>query len=371
MIYGIDVNALTRPNRTGVERYVYELITEMMKAPLMEGERVFLYASAKVDELGVLPAGWEWRIIKLPILTKGWTHLRLSYELLATKPDVFFSPAHEIPLFAGRIKIVNTIHDIAFVHVPKVYTFFNRMRQRWAVARSVKKSDKILTVSETTRDDLGKFYQVQVDRMIVTRLGIRPEDFRVRDEQIDQTLKKYNLKAQNYLITVGRVEKKKGISFLIDVFEKFRQYHPDSDLNLVLAGKMGNGQEDIINNIESSKFKDQIHVLGFVPEEDLAPLMIGSLAYVFPSTYEGFGIPALEAMAAGTPVIASDIPALREVCGDAAIIRSTNSVDDWVEAIGQMQNSELRSQLVQKGTQRSRMFNWSDTAQKTWEVLRG
>ncbi len=370
MIYGIDVNALTRPNYTGVERYVFELISEMMKKPLKEGERVFLYTSNIVDDLGELPEGWEWKVLKLSILSKGWTHMRLSWELLVRPPDVFFSPAHEIPLGSWRTKIVNTIHDIAFVHVPEVYTFFNRFRQKWAVRRAAQKADQILTVSETTKADLEKFYKIRSDRMTVTRLGVRPNKFRVRPRDVDEILQKYHLKAQKYLLTIGRVEKKKGIGFLLQVFEKYIEKHPESDLHLVLGGKMGNGQEEIENQIKSSKAKDRAHVLGFVPEEDLAALMHGSLAYVFPSTYEGFGIPALEAMAAGTPVIASDVPALREVCGDAALIRSTQDIHAWVDAMEQVRGSEIRSNLIEKGNQRVQEFTWQSTAQKTWEVLR-
>ena len=371
MVYGIDVNALVRSNYTGVERYVFELISEMMKKPLKQGERVFLYASDIVEGFGELPSGWEWRILKLPIVPKGWTHLRLSWELLVNRPDVFFSPAHEIPLFSGRTRIVNTIHDIAFVYVPEVYTFFNRLRQRWAVSRSVKKSDRILTVSRTTCDDLEKYYKVSSSQIVVTRLGVRPEQFRIQQDQVNQVLDKYKLKDQRYPITIGRIEKKKGIGFLLDVFDAYLDQNPESGLHLVLGGKMGNGQEEIKRQVESSKYKDRIHILGFVPQVDLAPLIKGALAYVFPSTYEGFGIPALEAMATGTPVITSDIPALREVCADAGMIKSTEDLQGWVDAVGQVQNAEIRLELILKGAKRVERFSWSDTAQKTWEVLRG
>jgi len=370
MIYGIDVNALTRPNYTGVERYVFELISEMMKNPLKEGERVFLYTSDNIDALGELPAGWEFKVLKLSILSKGWTHLRLSWELLINPPDVFFSPAHEIPLGIRRTQIVNTIHDIAFVYVPEVYTFFNLLRQRFAIRLAVMRADRILTVSKTTRNDLEKYYQVPSNRMVVTRLGIRSEDFQTDDHQVNQILSKYSLKPQNYILTIGRIEKKKGIGFLVQVFDEYMGQNPNSDMHLVLGGKMGNGQGEIQSQIENSKFKDQIHVLGFVPEEDLAPLMKGSLVYAFPSTYEGFGIPALEAMASGTPVIISNISALKEVCADAVLIRSTDNIDSWVNAIHRVQNQDIRLNLIKKGFDRVKEFNWEDTAKKTWEVLR-
>ena len=116
--YGIDVNALARERYTGTERYVLELMHEMMRVPLEADERVWLYSSRRVEALGELPQGWEWRILKWP--GKGWTHIRLSWELLRRPPSVFFSPAHEIPLLHRRAKIVNTVHDIAFEIVPEV-----------------------------------------------------------------------------------------------------------------------------------------------------------------------------------------------------------------------------------------------------------
>ncbi|MBM3209163.1 glycosyltransferase family 4 protein [Candidatus Shapirobacteria bacterium] len=370
MKIGIDVNALVRPQYTGVERYVFELLSEMMKTPLLTGERVFLYASQPVKELGVLPAGWEWRILTLPILQKGWTHIRLSWELMINPPDVFFCPAHEVPLGAIRSKIVTTIHDIAFVHVPEVYSQANRLRQAWAVRRAIRSADKILSVSQTTADDLSEHYHVSQDKMIVTRLGIRPEKFEVTEDQIYEVRRVYQLSDAPYLLTVGRVEKKKGIEFLIDVFEAYADKHAESDLRLVLAGKFGHGQEVIENRINKSPVKDRILVLGFVPESHLAPLMNGAHAYMFPSTYEGFGIPALEAMASGTPVIASDVPALKEVCGEAGVIRSHGDVDAWVKALEMFNIAEARDGFVQNGLDLVKQFNWRDTAQKTWEVLR-
>jgi len=355
MILGIEVNALARTQYTGVENYVFELISEMKKLPLRDSERVFLYSSEVIAGLGDLPTGWEWKILKLPLIKKGWTHLRLSFELLVNPPDIFFSPAHEIPLGALRTTIVNTIHDIAFVHVPEVYTFFVRLRQRLAIWWAVRVADKILCVSETTCDDLVSVYKVPVNRIRITRLGMR----RIGIES--------NVRLPHYLLTIGRVETKKNIEFLIDVFDAYCALHPKSDLMLKIAGKPGDGADRIMERIKGSEFKDRIEVLGYV--EDMNDLLSGAWAYTFPSSYEGFGLPALEAMDAGVPVIASDIPALREVCADSAIFASPTDADAWIDALEAMTDDQ-RALLIRKGYERIKFFSWEKTAQKTWKAIR-
>ncbi|MBU4315434.1 glycosyltransferase family 4 protein [Patescibacteria group bacterium] len=356
--YGIDVNALARTQYTGVERYVFELITELIKKPLYKDERVFLYSSKVIKELGQLPYGWEWKILKLPIIPKGWTHLRLSLELLLNPPSVFFSPAHEIPLFSRRTKIVNTIHDIAFVHVPEVYTFCAQVRQHWAVKRSMKRSAHILAVSQTTKDDLLNQYSIDPVKITVTRLGVRLSD------------QKTVQKTKNHFFALGRVEKKKNIAFLIEVFEKFLEKNPGKDVKLVLGGKMGDGSNSICQRIEGSPAKNNIVILGYVSDERMRDLMAESIAYVFPSSYEGFGLPALEAMSHCAPVIASDIPALREVCDKAALFASPTDHQEWLDALDKVSNQDLRNELIRRGKERIKDFSWTDTAQKTLKVLR-
>jgi glycosyltransferase involved in cell wall biosynthesis len=354
--YGIDVNALTRAQYTGVERYVFELIRELMKKPLYKNERVFLYSSAIVKNIGELPDGWEWKILNLPLLKKGWTHLRLSFELFVNPPSVFFSPAHEIPLFHRKSKIVNTIHDIAFVHVPEVYTFFAQARQRWAIKRAIKLSNHILTVSYTTKNDLNNYYSVNQAMMTVARLGVsHRKNFLNSDHG-------------SYFLTLGRIEKKKNIEFLIKVFERFAQKH--ENIKLLLVGKMGDGSEQILKQIDNSKIKKNIEILGFVPDDQLQSLFARSLAFLFPSKYEGFGMPVLEAMSENVPVIASDIPALREICENSAIFASPYSEDEWLGALESIMDDNVRADLITKGKEQIKKFSWEQTARTTLKVLR-
>ncbi|MFH1712151.1 MAG: glycosyltransferase family 1 protein [Patescibacteria group bacterium] len=369
--FGIDANALTRPSRTGTERYVSSLLREMMKFPLQQDEEVILYSSGPIDEFRQLPAGWSLRVLNWPP-KKVWTHARLSWELIRRTPNVFFTPAHEIPRFYRRTKIVSTVHDVAFCIVPEVYSETSRRRQEWAVKRAIREADHLITVSNTTKQDLESIYHVPSSKITATQLAIEPDDFQVSEEKKRFVLQKYRLSRKKYFITIGRVEQKKNVLMLIDAFSEFKRSRPSDDpIELVFGGSVGFGEDVIMAKINASAVKESIKLLGYIPEEDLAGLVSGALAYVFPAHYEGFGIPALEAMAAEVPLIASDIPALREVAGEAAIFASPQSIGQWAGAMKKISDQEVDiDELVERGRERVGQFSWEKTAQKTWEVLR-
>lgn len=362
-IYGIDANVLTRPRITGTERYVKHLLTEMMQEPLKPDERVILYTSKPIKLLPELPENWSEKILKWP-LPKGWTHGRLSIELQNNSPDVFFSPAHEIPLLTGRTKILSTVHDVAFRKYPEIYSTRAKKRQEWAVNRVKQKADRIMTISNTSKQDLVELYQIPASKIHLAHLAVYPADFKTTSGEVERVAQKYQLPQKKYFVTVGRVEKKKNIPLLLKAFQQV-----PGEVELVLAGGFGAGEEEIKQLISQDS---RIKALGYLPDEDLAGLLGGALGYVFPSRYEGFGIPILEAFSAGIPVIASDIPALREVGGEAAKFVGVNNQTGWTVAMRELlQNEQLRDHLVSLGQERLGHFSWSQTAQKTWQVLRG
>ncbi|MFH1632168.1 MAG: glycosyltransferase family 1 protein [bacterium] len=368
---GIDINALTRKNMTGTERYVFELLSEMKKIPLEDDERVLLYSSAPVPSLDPLPAGWSFKILNWwP--RKGWTHGRLSWELIRRTPNVFFTPAHEIPRFHGRLKIVSTVHDAAFRRTPQVYSSAVRRRQEWAVGRAINESAHLITVSKTTKRDLIELYRVPAEKITATPLAVDLEDFQTTEDQISATMQKYRIARGRYFVTIGRIEHKKNILTLLRAFEDLKYTRGAGDpTQLLLGGTFGNNSDDIKIAIAQSPARKDILLPGYIVEEDLAPLIAGSAAYVFPSWYEGFGITALEALAAGTVLIASDIPALREVAGDAAIFADPKSITEWRDAMLNVALNKIdRQSMIDKGMIRLDSFSWSQTAEQTWQALR-
>jgi glycosyltransferase involved in cell wall biosynthesis len=384
--YGIVCDALNLEHKTGVERYLSSLLSAMMAQPLLPDERVLLYVSQIPKkgspllsreegsglEFGILPSGWEWRVLssKLP----GWTHLRLSWEMFRHPPQILFVPAHEVPLYTySKTRVVATIHDVAFKYFPSAYEPVALRRQAWAVQHAIRYAKKIITVSETTSRDLEKFWRITFDRLraipLATDLQPSPS-YGGAGGGINDALLRYRLTAGQYFFYLGRLESKKNIVTLIRAFVTFKQQLGiGSPIKLVLAGKFGFGQAEIQSELKSAG--DDIIVLGFIPDADAAALLKGSLALCFPSLYEGFGLPILEAFAAGVPVIASNIPSSREVAANAAIFVDPNDTPGLVRAMQTiLHEPQTRADLALRGTRRLADFSWQKTAQKTWEVLR-
>lgn len=368
--YGIDASALLKTNPTGVEKYVSHLLKAMMATPLVVNEeQVILYApGAKPDTL-VLPSGWSWQVLKF-WLPKGWTHLRLSAELLFRPPTIFFNPAHEIPLFHRHAKLVSTVHDVVFRHAPAAYSAKNLRRQEWAINRVAKQAQTILAVSQATKQDLIEFYKVKEERIVVTPLAPASEVKAVGATA--DIMRKYDLTPGMYVLCAGRVEAKKNPITLIRAFvELRRRYGIGHPLKLVLAGSLGFGGEEVVKIAKSSNCVNDIVFLGYVPDEDLPTLMGQALCFAFPSLGEGFGLPVLEAMATGVPVVASDLPVLHEAAGEAAMFVPALDVARWTVALDAMLiDQSRRVELSAKGRERVKQFSWDRTAALTWEALR-
>ena len=370
--YGIDANALTRLNPTGVERYVRFLLEAMMRAPLEIDERVVLYVRSIPTDID-LPQGWSWKVLSF-VLSKGWTHLRLGFELIMHRPSVLFVPAHEIPLLAPKsIPVVTTIHDVAFAMNPKVYDPASRQRQELAVQNAIRRAKILLTPSNATKHDLESHYHVASDRIVVTplapTLSVIPAQAGIH--QASELLRKLQIGKDRYVLSISRLEKKKNTALLIRAFAQLkRKFGAGNPLVLVLAGSFGYGEQEIRRVIDEEKMADFVRLTGYFSDEDASALLSNALCFVFPSVAEGFGIPVLEAMEHGTPVIASNIAVMREVCGVAAVLVSPNDVSALSSAIESIMESKTREDHRARGFVQARTFSWETTAAETWKALR-
>ncbi len=364
---GIDINALTRPKVTGTERYVGALIHALKTQASQED--ITLYTRSKISSIEPLPEAWRQKELHWP-LPKFWTHGRLSLELITSPPDVCFIPAHEVPFFPGKAKIVTTIHDVAFHYHPEVYSRAGARRQDWAVKRAVEKADAIIAISEATRQDLIKIYGTEEQKVHTVHSAIDETRLQIQESKITETLQKHRLQKQKYFISVGRIEAKKNIKMLLKAFDLFKS-QTNSDQVLALGGSFGFGEEEIKKTWEGMQHRQDVRFLGYIEEKDLAPIIKGAAAYLFPSKYEGFGLPALEAMAAETPLVVSGTPALLEIAGNAALIAGTKSEEEWAEAMLRItEDQEGRGILINAGKERLKDFSWQKTAQQTMEVIK-
>ncbi|MBI4256979.1 glycosyltransferase family 4 protein [Candidatus Uhrbacteria bacterium] len=370
-VYGIDASSANKEKRTGVENYSRSLIETMKTHQLEGGESVVLYSNTKLDQaLGTLPQGWSSVILNWP-LGSGWMSLRVSWEMLRRKPNVLFVPGQALPIVCPRA-VVTTVHDLAFLRRPDLYEPATRKRLKRATKRAVKKAARIIVPTQATKQDLVELFHVDAARIVVIAEATDTNLYRrYTQEEARSTLQKHRL-GTNFFLVVGRLEKKKNITNLIRAFELFKNRRGLGDpFELVFVGDPGYGYDEMKKYFDLSPHKAQIRQLGYIPDEEVAQLMSQAIAYLFPSWYEGFGIPNLEAMAAGTCLISSDIPAHREVVGDAGLLVPPEEPEAWAHALERIvKDGTLRTELVAKGTQRVKQFFWQKTAEQTWEVLR-
>ncbi|TAL50292.1 glycosyltransferase family 1 protein [Patescibacteria group bacterium] len=371
VVYGIDALSANKQKRTGVENYSRLLIEAMKTHALKEGERVVLYSNTKLDRaFGTLPPGWSSAVLNWP-LGRGWMSLRVSWEILRRKPNLLFVPGQALPMLCPRA-VVTTIHDLAFARRPDLYSASTRKRLKRVTQQAVEKATRIIVPTEATKQDLVEEYRLDHARVVVVAEAADTNLYRpYTQEEARSTLQKHRL-GTNFFLVVGRLEKKKNITNLLRAFELFKTRRGLGDpFELVFVGEPGYGYDEMKTYFDLSPHKDQIRQLGYLPDEEVAPLMSQAMAFLFPSWYEGFGIPNLEAMAAGTVLVASDIPAHREVVGDAGLLVPPEDPEAWAHALERIvKDGTLRTELIAKGAERVKQFSWQKTAEQTWEVLR-
>ena len=365
MILGIDASRANKEKKTGVEWYSYFLIQEFKKI-IPQNIQVVLYSPTPLrKDLLPLPSNWKVKILKWPP-RKLWTIFRFSWEMLWHRPNILFVPSHIIPFFAPK-KTFTTIHDIGFKKFPEVYSSFNRWLQDFGTRRALTHASKIFTPSQFTKTQLLTTYKTLCAKsnlahsnIIITPLSYNKNLYKPDVQNpILHIAEKYEIK-KPYLFYIGRLEKKKNINNIIEAFKIFNKDNPD--YSLVLAGSKGAGWENLQFKVQNSKLK----ILNWVPDKDVPHLMASAEIFLYPSLYEGFGIPILEAMASGTPVITSSCASMPEVAGDAALLINPNNPQEIAETIQRIiNNPSLKQDLIQKGLIRCKQFSWEKCAEQT------
>ena len=369
MLIGIDASRTTAAHRTGTENYSLHLIRHLVT--LSEGHRCRLYFNQPPPP-DLMPATVEQRIMPFPRL---WTHVRLSWEMLADPPDLLFVPSHVLPLIHPRCSVV-TVHDLGYVYYPEAHTLSQNLYLRWSTRYNARSARRVLADSEATRQDLIDHYQIPEERIVVVYPGRDESLAPVHDpERLAAVQARYGL-GRSYLLYVGTLHPRKNLVRLVQSFGALvGSAAPETGerprgLQLVLAGQKGWLYDEIMREVRRLDLADHIVLTGYVPDEDLPALLSGALAFVFPSLYEGFGLPILEAMACGTPVICSNASSLPEVAGDAALLVDPLDTEQLTSALQRLTTSEgLRNELVAKGFRQVQRFSWRRCAEETLGVL--
>ena len=400
MLIGIDASRANLKRKTGTEWYSFYLIKNLAKIDKENKYVLYLNKEASVD-LKEAVAGnknFSIKVLKWPFYS-FWTLGRLSLEMIFKAPDVLFVPAHGLPLVSPK-RSVNTIHDLAFLRNKNIYRqdhvktdkpwlrniinllvkIFTLGKYRassldylyWSTKFSLKKSSKIITVSNFTKEEISNFYpKANMSKVRVIHNGYNSDLYRQynNEELIDAVLNKYGIN-RPFFLNVGRLEKKKNTPALIEAMAILRENYPDVKEKLLLIGNASFGYDEVKFMVEEFNLDEDVIMPGWIDEEDMPYIFSAASAFIFPTKYEGFGIPLLQAMACGLVIATSDIPVLHEVADDAVLYFNPDDPCSIAMAMNQLvKDKDLRNDLRIKGLQRVAQFDFEKCARETLKVL--
>lgn len=356
----------------GIGRYVRELVSALARQDTETAYRLFV-AGAPHSELPPPPArNFLWKPIPLTPtwLARIWhrAFLPIPVETFIGRVDLYHATDFVLPPTLPRTRTLLTVHDLSFVRVPEAASAGLRAYLDRVVPLSVRKADHVLADSQTTKDDLIALYGIASDKISVL-LSAADMRFRpIENGSLSLTIRsKYALGSAPYILSVGTVQPRKNYSRLIQALAALR--NDNLDIHLVIAGGKGWLEDPFYETVRVTHMENFVHFIGFADEEDLPALYSGALCLAFPSLYEGFGLPILEAMGCATPVVTSNVSSLPEVAGDAALIVDPYDVEALTDALKHIiEDQTLRQNLIQKGLLRSKEFSWDKSAQHLVQI---
>lgn len=355
-ILGIDASRAVSGRRTGTENYSYQLIRALMDESVDYNWR--LYTNGSPDQLlDVRPGNVEIRDIPSKRL---WTHLRLSRELMTHRTTGLFVPSHVVPLF--HPPTVVTIHDLGYLHWPELHPKSQVRMLDWTTRWSAKVARHIVVPSSQTAQDLTANYSVPADKITVIHHGINPVMSPIPDACDSSLRDRYHL-PNAYVLAVGTIQPRKNLAVLARALR-------NQQLDMVVAGREGWMADEVLSELESVGLGERLRILNYVPDVDLPALYRSAELFVQPSRFEGFGMPVLEAMACGAPVIVASGSSLDEIGGDVALRFAPDEPTELCNLItGIVGNGHRRDELFHAGIKWASGFNWQQAARKTRIVL--
>lgn len=371
MTIAIDASRAFVHERTGIEEYAYQLI-KALRDPLQNAP-VVLYArfggEAAADPRGWierhffdLPDAWDVRVVRHRRL---WTQWWLAWRLAVDRPDTLLVPAHTVP-WIHPARTVVVVHGLEYEMTPQAYSLWARVYMRVSIRLSCWWARTVVAVSDNTRQDLMRLYRVPADRIVVV-----PEGVNLQCATDSQQLPTTNcqLPTDPYFLFIGRIEERKNIARIVAAFNLFKE-RTGLPHRLVLAGRPGYGYDDAAAAIAASTHCDAIEEKGFVSEDEKWQLLAGATAFVFPTLYEGFGLPVLEAQSVGVPVITSTVSSLPEVAGDGALLVDPADAEAIADAMAVLAtDDDRRRAIIAQGSANIGRFGWDRCARAIAALL--
>lgn len=350
------------PNRVGSSEFCFRLLNNLAKVD--KKNEYFIYLpKTPTSDMPRESKRWNYVVFS----GKLWTFLGLSKKLLENKNkiDVFFSPTHYLPFYTGKPSVIS-IMDVSYLHFQNLFKKKDLYQLKLWGGYSLRKSDKIITISESSKNDIIKAYGVSEKKVAVVYPGIKKgSSIEYSVLSMDKLMEKYGIKG-NYILFVGTLQPRKNIEKLIEALAITK----NKKLELVIVGKKGWMYEAILDAPNKYEVSDRVKFMDNIGDEDLPLFYKNAVCFVLPSLYEGFGLPILEAMQYGCPVLASNVSSLPEAGGDAAIYFDPQNSEDIAEKIDKVASDEkLRKEMIQKGHEQVKKFSWEKTARETLSVL--
>jgi glycosyltransferase involved in cell wall biosynthesis len=367
MQIGIDARSLG-PMRTGVGTYLSEILKRWPRDGNPKG--IHLYSHRPIDF--PTPNPFEFHIAHvrwgLP-----WYLFRSHKMIHSQDPDIFWGAQNLLPHKLSRhIPSIITIHDcvhrLGLAYAPSM--LYNSLH-RYFLPKAIRRSAKILAVSNFVADEIRRYHSVAPNQVEVTPLGVARSYFRdqIKIEEIPKIVERYQIQIP-FILGVGTLEPRKNLKTLLQAFGQLPS-NLQNKYQLVLVGKSGWRQSEFKRYLQTIPTVSRVRLTGYVPESDLPPLYASAEMFVFPSLYEGFGLPVLEAMAAGCPVISSNSSSLKEVVGSSGLVLNPHSpAEDWGKAMTRLAlSSELRKDLRTRGLNQAKKFSWELCADRTVQIV--
>jgi glycosyltransferase involved in cell wall biosynthesis len=356
----IDGDTVGR-RRTGDEAYTVNLLREL------PGSAPELSFACSLRDPADLPADVPEAVRRLQVnVANPYRRIPFSFPALARRESAALAHLHYFAPPRLPCPAVVTVHDISYTRAPELFSRRDRMLFRF-VRGSLRRAARVIAVSEFTRADIIDGYGLDPAKVVAIPNGVSPA-FRPRAEATERVRDRFGI-SKPYLLCVGALQPRKNVPLAIEAYA--RLVGRGTRCELVIAGGDKGGRLDVLDAIVRSRMTGSVHLLGHVADDELPPLYSAARALVFPSLYEGFGLPALEAMASGTAVIASNTTGLAEAVGDAGITFDPTSAEELAEAMRRVLGEEdLRERLVAAGLARAAEFTWARTADATAGVYR-
>lgn len=369
MKIGIDASRGFVSEPTGTERYSYEVISRMVDLPEAKDVEFVLYSR---DEQ-ILNSDWPKNVqIRVISRKKLWTQIGLAMATWKDQIDVLWIPAHTLPVLRNpKVKTVVTIHGIEYEWLP---AYENKL-QRWYLPLStqyaVKTANKIIAVSGFTKTQLIQRLGAEEKKIQVVYEGyVGSKEFNIGQKQVNEILNKYKIEKHNYLLFIGTVQPRKNLKRLIEAFKKVSFGDKSIDCKLVIAGKLGWLYEEVLETVKREGLEERVVFTGYITEAERETLLHYAIIYVQPSITEGFGLPVLEAWAAGLGVISSNGGALSEIVSNFGLLFDPLKVEEMADMIEKvMKDEKLRKKLVGLGEERLKDFSWDMAAKQTFKLL--